>query len=197
MNESYEEVVRRWYNTLKPLFQNVLRSEYNSLSSDEIEDLYQDSFIAVYENLQKGTIQEHVTWKSYIIQIGINQASIKMRHKVRTESLDMMFSYDKQDYSLQTNRIDAILHEYANVDESLYKTEEVVKVLGDELQFIPEPCSTIIRLFYYDKMSMDDITVAVNLKNANTTKSKKSQCMKGFVSRVKKTLMVLGLIKKM
>ena len=193
--DSYEEIVRNWYNKIKPLFQNSLRKSFgNLLSADDIEDLYQETFIVVYENLQKGTVKYNTAWRPYLIQIGENLATKKIGKSLKSESLDGMCGYDEEKQEMQVRRVESLLQEYMKEDDSLCNNVEVVHVLGDALQFTPEPCSTIIRLFYYDDMSMEEISAAVNMKNADTAKSKKSQCMKGFVTRVKTTLKRLGII---
>lgn len=193
--DSYEEIVRNWYNKIKPLFQNSLRKSFgNLLSADDIEDLYQETFIAVYENLQKGTVKYNTAWRPYLIQIGENLATKKIGKSLKSESLDGMCGYDEEKQEMQVRRVERLLQEYMKEDDSLCNNVEVVHVLGNTLQFTPEPCSTIIRLFYYDDMSMEEISTAVNMKNADTAKSKKSQCMKGFVTRVKTTLKRLGII---
>lgn len=193
--DSYEEIVRNWYNKIKPLFQNSLKNRFcNLLSADDIEDLYQETFMAVYENLQKGTVKYNTAWNAYLIQIGTNLAIKKIGKSLKSESLDGMYSYDEEKQEMQVRRVESLLQEYMKEDDSLCNNVEVVHVLGDALQFTPEPCSTIIRLFYYDDMSMEEISAAVNMKNADTAKSKKSQCMKGFVTRVKTTLKRLGII---
>lgn len=194
MKENYEEVVLRWYNKLKPLFQNVLHSRYETLSSDTIDDLYQDAFLAVYNNIQSGSVKDQTSWNAYIIQIGLNLAAKKMRRVVKSDSLDAMFIYDEQTQSLRANRVDALLNDSFLSEISVYHDKDVLWVLGKELQYVPEPCATIIRLFYYDNMSMEDISAAVNLKNASTAKAKKSQCMKSFTTRVKESLHTLGIV---
>lgn len=193
--DSYEEIVRNWYNKIKPLFQNTLSKRYgNLLSADDIEDLYQETFMAVYENLRKGTVKYNTAWSAYLIEIGKNLATKKIGKSLKSESLDGMYGYDEEKQEMQVRRVESLLQEYMQEDDSLCNNVEVVHVLGDALQFTPEPCSTIIRLFYYDDMSMEEISTAVNMKNADTAKSKKSQCMKGFVTRVKTTLKRLGII---
>ena len=193
--DSYEEIVRNWYNKIKPLFQNTLSKRYgNFLSADDIEDLYQETFMAVYENLRKGTVKYNTAWSAYLIEIGKNIATKKIGKSLKSESLDGMYGYDEEKQEMQVRRVESLLQEYMKEDDSLCNNYEVVHVLGDALQFTPEPCSTIIRLFYYDDMSMEEISAAINMKNANTAKSKKSQCMKGFITRVKDTLKRLGII---
>ncbi len=195
MNENFENVVSTWYNKTKPLFQSVLRNNFQNLSYDAIDDLYQDAFMAVYENIQSGKISDKTTWRAYIIQIGMHLASKNMRRISKTDSLDDMFSYDDKKQALQHNRVEALMQQYLGAEKSFYSDKDVIRVLGDEVQHIPEPCSSIIRLYYYDNLSMNDIFKAVNLKNADTAKSKKSQCMKDLTRRVKNSLRIFGIVR--
>ena len=182
MEETYQDIVLQWYNKVRPMFVNTLRSRFCELNYDTIEDLYQESFLAVYENLRAGKVRENTSWQSYIIGIGIKQASKLLRR--RTESI---YEYDNSeaDGQLQISRaVEKILSERVE-EESVYNNIEAQGLLGEELNFTPEPCNKIIRLFYYDGMSMEDIATAVNFRNATTAKSKKSQCMKSLTERVK------------
>ena len=45
------------------------------LSLYDAENLYQDTFIAVQENLMLGRIKEDTSWSGYIMTIGMNMAS--------------------------------------------------------------------------------------------------------------------------
>lgn len=56
--------------------------------------------------------------------------------------------------------------------------------MGYELIHTPEPCGSIIRLFYYEELSMDEIAEEIGYKNATTAKAKKSQCMTDLIKRV-------------
>lgn len=195
MEENYEEVVRKWYNKVKPLFQNVLRNRFVNISSDTIEDLYQDAFMAVYENIKAGRVSDKTSWSAYIIQIGLNLANKKLRYIANTELLENLFSYDEDKQTMQYNRIEKLLNEHLGIEQSIYTDKDILHVLGTEIQYVPEPCSTIIRLYYYDNLSMNDISVAINFKNADTTKSKKSQCMKTLADRVKDSLRKYGIVR--
>lgn len=192
MQTDYEEIVRKWYNKLKPLFQNTLKARYEKLSYDTIEDLYQDSFLAVHKNILLGRVRENTSWSSYIIQIGLNLASKDIRHLVKTDSIDSSSVCDEDGVTALQKQVENLLAVNASSDKSVYTDADVQKVLGDELGFTPEPCSSIIRLFYFDNMSMEDIAIAVNMKNSATAKSKKHQCMKTLKDRVKRALVRIG-----
>ena len=56
MAQNYEDIVREWYTRLRPEFLRRLTAKYSSLSLYDAENLYQDTFIAVQENLMRGRI---------------------------------------------------------------------------------------------------------------------------------------------
>ena len=194
MGESYEDIVRKWYNKVRPMFVNTLKKRFASLSYDDIEDLYQQAFLAVYENLQAGRVREDTSWSSYIIQIGLNLATKELRHSGITDSIYESSGDNEEGHQQISKTVELLLSQLTTEDESLYQNVDALSLLGDELNHTPEPCNSIIRLFYYDDMSMEEIAIAVNFKNATTAKSKKSQCMKTLIERVKRSFKVAELI---
>ena len=185
MKESYEDIVRQWYNKVRPLFVNTLRKRFSQLDYNTIENLYQDAFLAVYENLQAGKVREDTSWSSYIIQIGLNLATKELRHSGLTDSIHESNNDNEEGHNEISRTVEKLLSECFDEDETMYQNVDALSLLGEELNYTPEPCNTIIRLYYYAKMSMEDIATAVNFKNATTAKSKKSQCMKSLTERVK------------
>ena len=194
MKETYEDIVRKWYNKVRPMFVNTLRKRFSQLDYDTIENLYQDAFLAVYENLQAGRVREDTSWSSYIIQIGIYLATKELRHSGITDSIYESGGDNEEGHQQSSRTVELLLSQLTTEDESLYQTVNALSLLGEELNYTPEPCNSIIRLFYYDDMSMEEIAVAVNFKNATTAKSKKSQCMKTLIERVKRSFKVAELI---
>ena len=54
-------------------------------------------------------------------------------------------------------RVEVLLKTLSHEEIPLYKDPEVQSLLGDELIHTPEPCGSIIRLFYYENLSMEEI----------------------------------------
>ena len=195
MAQNYEDIVREWYNRLRPEFLRRLTAKYSGLSLYDAENLYQDTFIAVQENLMLGRIKEDTSWSGYIMTIGMNMASKAWRKIGKTDSTDDGFDTDYEDSGAKTARkVDELLKTMPiGEDETpLYKNEEALSLLGDELIHTPEPCGSIIRLFYYEDMSMDEIAEEIGYKNATTSKAKKSQCMSDLIERVSLALRRAG-----
>ena len=187
MANNYENIVREWYTRLRPEFLRRLTAKYSGLSLYEAENIYQDAFIAVQENIMLGRIKENTSWSSYIMTIGMNMASKAWRRISKTDSADEHFVDDDEDSgSKMAYKVQILLKSLPDGEEdtSIYKDEEVLALLGDALAHTPEPCKTIVRLFYYADMSMDEIAEEIGYKNATTAKAKKSQCMTDLIKRV-------------
>lgn len=185
MDDRYEYVVRRWYNKVRPLFFNMLRSRYPLLSLDDIEDIYQDAFMAVHDNIVKGRVATDTSWSAYIIKIGMNMAEKRMHGISKTTSIDIFEQKGPIKVLKPSKDVAQTPIVDGDNDADRYTSEKAHSVLGRVLEYIPEPCCTIIKLFYYGGMSMKDIADAVNYKNATTAKSKKSQCMRTLTKHVK------------
>lgn len=181
MKEDYENIVRLWYNKLKPSFQNILKKRYTSLSYDRIEDLYQDAFLATYQNLLNNKVRENTSWNSYIIKVGLNLADKDIRSHSKVESLDSGMDNSPNSYAAKIER----MMNFRINENSLYGSD-AIELLGQELEFIPEPCSSILRFYYYDRMEMQNIADALGFKNAQTAKAKKYRCLKSLSERVKR-----------
>lgn len=160
---------------------------YPSLTLYEAENIYQDTFLAVHDNLQHGRVKADTNWAGYIMKIGLNLAAREMRHRALTTSLD---SEDPQGHSIAEKLQGLADEEYTTLSQDA----QAQAVLGRVLAHIPEPCASIIRLFYYEMMRMDQIAAETGYKNAQTAKARKNQCMHDLVSRVKEALGQAGII---
>ena len=197
MEHNYEEIVREWYNRLRPEFLRRLTARYSSLTLYDAENLYQDAFIAVQKNIMEGRVRENTSWSSYIMTIGMNLANHEMREVGVTDSIDEGYVDDEGEvFSPTAHKAEEKYQELLSLDEalSLYSDPEAQALLGEELAHTPEPCNSIIKLYYYSDYSMDEIAEEVGYKNSTTAKSKKSQCMKDLIRRVKASFSRAGFL---
>jgi sigma-70 region 2 len=193
MEENFENIVRKYYNRLREPFMRKLTRQYPSMRLDIAEDLYQDAFLAVQENLQRGKVRENTDWNAYILTIGLNMASKDMRHSGITDSFGESDAQEEEDgIGNLARKVENILKEMPEEEVSLNNDPEVLSRLGSELEHTPDPCGKIITMFYYSDASMDEIAEEVGLKNAQTAKAKKSQCMTDLIRRVTESLRRAG-----
>lgn len=83
---AFAEVVRQRYNSFMPKFINYLCRQYSFLSHSEAMDIYNDVFIAIYNNLQKSRIAPDTNWEAYMLKIGKNMVDKIYRPQRRPHS---------------------------------------------------------------------------------------------------------------
>lgn len=191
MQEDYEYIVRKWYIKLRQPFLYSLTKKYKDLCWEDAENIYQDTFIAIQKNLMAERVREETSWSSYIIQIGMNMASKHMRHAGITDSVDCP-DENEEERNNAARRAEYILKTLQEDEISFYEDHDVVSILAEELEHTPEPCNTIVRMFYYGQKKMTEIAEAVGYKNADTAKAKKNQCMKSLIERVRTSIKRAG-----
>ena len=179
---NYEDIVREWYNRLRPAFMRKLTQHYPSLSLGDAENLYQDTFIAIYDNLLAERVREDTCWSNYIITIGLNLANKEMRRTTVTDYIGNGKDYESKDSIVR--KAEQIMKDMPDEELPLSDNLEVQSLLGNELTHTPEPCASIIKFFYYENMSMEEIAEEIGYRNAQTAKAKKSQCMTDLIKRV-------------
>lgn len=183
MDHNYEDIVRNWYNRLRPAFLRRLTQQYPSLRLGDAENLYQDTFIAIYDNLLANRVRPDTSWNSYIMKIGLNLAKKAMRVLDATDNIGSDDD-DENCKNSTAHKVDLLLKSMPEDEISLSDNLEVQSILGNELTHTPEPCASIIRYFFYEGMSMDEIADEIGYRNGQTAKTKKSQCMTDLIKRV-------------
>ena len=193
MEENFEDIVRKYYNRLREPFVRKLTRQYPSMRLDTAEDLYQEAFIAVQDNIKRGKVRPDTDWNAYILTLGLNMASKEQRHGGITNPFVIISDEDEGNGNNRLARkVEDMIKEMPEEEAALCNNPEVLSRLGNELDHTPEPCGKIIRLFYYTDATMEDIAEETGLKNAQTAKAKKSQCMTDLINRVTEALRRAG-----
>lgn len=197
MPESYEEIVRKWYDKLRPDFVDLLMSKYkgSKMRLEDAENIYQDIFIAIHDNLEMGRIDESKSWGSYVMRIGLNMASKKYRLIGVSGSIDESGPESGAATSSIPRKVEEKIRELSGDDDTIYKNPEAQAVLGDELTRTPEPCASLIRYHYYGGLKDAEIVEEMpRYGSAASVKVTRNRCMKELVYRVKLALYYAGII---
>lgn len=185
MND-YLEIVRRWYVELRTPFAALLGSRYGGLSEAEVEDIYQDVFLAIHRNLAEGRVAADTNWKSYVLRIGLNMASNAWRGKHEWRVEDISRSGDDES-APSAQFVDMpplpILIEQATDDPAEQETR--IAAVNKAFDDLGEPCSTLLRDFYYNDLSLAEIRDEMGYNNTDTVKSKRYKCF----ARLKRLVM--------
>ncbi len=147
----------------------LLCGRYN-ISKEFAEDVYQDSCIALFQNIKNGKLVSLTSSLStYFTQICIFQTLKKIRDLKSFDSLDN----GQYDFS----RVEELI----GIDGGF--TVEQQHAMEDIVNHLPPPCNMILWSYYYDNMSLTEIADLIDFKNSDSVKAKKTQCMKKLKDR--------------
>jgi len=131
-------------------------------SMDEAKDVYQFSILTFYENIISNRLVElKSSVKTYLFAIGKNKILEKRKDDRRMVQI-------VDDPVLEVDELEK--EEILEKETNLQLVEKCLEQLGD-------PCKSLLELYYYNRMSMEEITETLNYKNANTAKNLKYKCM--------------------
>jgi len=149
------------YKSHKQAFISWVSGKY-SCTGEDAKDAFQFAIITLYENLRTNRItQLNSSIKTYLFAVGKHKileqqkASIKFTHKLNEDITE--------------------LEDISKWDNDLY--ENSLKVMEKCLDQLGEPCKSLLQLYYYHGLSMDEIAERMEHKNRLTSKNLKYKCI--------------------
>lgn len=189
-----------------------LRSRFSSMSESDIEEIFGNSEIALFEKVHRGELQvaegkikilnegkledlrstlltyfNKVTWfqaLKYLRSKGNNANHPNQNGRLFLAPDDRLFPAVLGGVSnpLDDQQIDALLS--LTDDDGL--TNEQKSMMRDIVKDLPSPCEEILWSFYGDGMDMKTIAQIIGSKNAAVAKQQKSRCMSKLRARFEK-----------
>ena len=194
MSDFYE-VVNDWYDRLREPFINYIASRFSNLDTGDIEDIYNDTFMSVFDNLKQGTVAPDTNWKSYIFRIGYNQVLTHTKAQAK-----MLHPTDQDDGDEDDNGSVRQWEKIASLNDMLDEfqldpadKEKMVTAMNSIMMAMPEPCRTILPDFYYNGMSLDEIKDEIGYSTTDAVKTQRYKCFQRLQKAVRSSLEFMGL----
>lgn len=149
------------YKAYRLEFISWITSNYQC-NEEEAKDVYQLSILALYENIINGKLQElSSSLKTYLFAVGKNKV-LELRKS------------DKK----YTNEFQEAIFNIPEVED----WENEIKERGIEaakkcLEKLGDPCKSLLELYYFHGLSMEEISDRLRYKNRDTTKNLKYKCL--------------------
>ena len=152
----------------------------NSLEDYELEDVYQDAILVLYEKIVGSNFELTASLQTYLNSVCRFQLLNKYKESQKLTSYD---DYDGGDFddddgnenyrydSRITDTLDSIEDPKENQFTAIEKALEAMKTAGGQ-------CYEILTLFWYHKKSMAELTEYFGYSNADNTKNQKARCQK-------------------
>lgn len=170
---SFNKELNAIHRECKSPFISHLTIQYPTLSVLDVEEIYNDAILALYQNVKDGKLKELTcSLQTYINRIGDHKA-IDIIRKNRLE-LEEFPESEPLDYCERTE-------EYWLADGDSME-EERKNTIYHLIEKLVEPCKKILFSFYYDHCSMEVIAKSMGMANSDVAKTQKNRCM-GKVKR--------------
>ena len=154
------------YEGNRELFLNFARKY--GLGDEDVLDIYQDTYIAFYENIQNGRLTElKSSVSTYLISIGKYKIMERLRkNSKRIENDHVLYAVTDEDIELESFDI---------IEEELSPEQQLLRRFFEALG---EKCKAILTMFYYKKYNIKQIMTEGGYNSENVVKSQKSRCLK-------------------
>ena len=177
-----ERVLISVYKEFRPKFCSYFRTKYNK-DEDYVVDLFQDSFLAVYNNIQSGKLTEGnltSSLQTYFMSVGKYSlmANDRKTHTLGQESLDRGMNVDDEGNQYTTKRVQKGIDDLQSDEVYYHEKTELEDYTERMVGSMGHPCSELLTLFYWEKKSMEEIAHEMNFSGADSAKTQKSKCMK-------------------
>ena len=156
-NEVLSVLYKKYYNIVLKFIVN------NSGTQEAAQDIYQETIIVLYENVQKPNFELNCQLQTYIYSI----AKRLWLKQLKKNSKTFLFKDDDENDLVDVSEE---ITEHLNKESDLDKMNQSLVELG-------EPCATLIKDFYIQKLSMDDIAEKFGYTHADNAKNQKYKCL--------------------
>lgn len=151
---------------------------YNSGTSAAAQDIYQETIIVLYESVKKPGFELKCQLQTYIFSIAKRLWLKELKKNGKT------FLFKESE---ENNLVD-VSEDLKELDEK----EAEIEKMNNSLIDLGEPCSELIKDFYINKLSMEQIAEKFGYTNADNAKTQKYKCLQ----RLKKIFFEKEIIKK-
>lgn len=150
-----------------------------SVSKDECEDIFQDSFIILYQNAQEGKLDNLTSSvATYFMAICRNKTMELLRTKGK-----YVYSTIDDDIHKSTTFLENKINKVLSFDDDDAPIEQKEALVRDIVKDLPSPCNELLWGFYRDGLSMRELAERYGYSNENTVKVTKHRCCDKFKKR--------------
>jgi RNA polymerase sigma factor (sigma-70 family) len=159
-----EEALVSMYREYYTLVRNFIMK--NNGDEEEIDDILQDSLIAIWQNVNKKDFTLTVKMSTYLLSIVKNLWFKRLKKKSR---------FTVVEEGVQ-DRLISEEPKTAGMDHG---------IIRDMVAALDETCKQLLGYFYFDQLENKVIAEKMGFANTDTVKSKKYQCFKKLETMVK------------
>lgn len=190
-----KKIQQFWYDKCRSQFGKGT-SNYGGLTDYDRDDLFQDSFIILWEKMESHQIYTHEEKVHVTSKKGDNVIPDMLGYFMRIVKNKYLEMFHSGKYVIPLNEV--VTSSNDNFFEELYWDEdpdvEKDRIVSQCLLSLPKSCLEILTMFYYEKKSLEQILEERPENNSyDGLKSRKSKCMTNLKKRITESFAKAGL----
>jgi len=155
-----KDTLNKLYTSYFPMILQMVLS--NSGDEDDAKDVFQESVIVLYNKVKVGNFELRSKLKTFIYSVcyrlWLKRLKLKGKSTNNVEELDKLVAVEND------------LEQHEEKDKQFKQMEKA-------LQFLGEPCKTIIEDYYMKDRSMQEICEKFGYTNSDNAKTQKYKCL--------------------
>lgn len=129
---------------------------------EEAKDVFQESLLCLYENVQGDQYRGQSSLRTYLISIA---RFIWLNQRKRADKLREI-----------KDQLEPVVVDQSQI--SSYLERERDRQLAQFMNLLDEPCQAVLRYAYYEEWSAKQIAEAMDYKNEQIARNKKFKCLR-------------------
>ena len=151
-----------------------------SLSEDECADVFQDSLVILWKNINENKVDSKdlgLSSSTYFMIICRNKTMELLRSKSKYVTTPYEINPNKDHHNYQEDQVERILS-LEDARENVQKEKEAL--VRDIVKNLPSPCNELLWGYYGDGHSMKMLAEMFNYASENAVKVTKHRCCEKF-----------------
>ncbi|MBC8343532.1 MAG: sigma-70 family RNA polymerase sigma factor [Bacteroidetes bacterium] len=150
------------YKHVYPLVYSFIRQR--SGTKREADDTFQEAMIVLYENIKKKKFRGEARVSTYLYATVRNIWFSKLKKSKRMVHVEDMTMIENEDAK-------------SNANEKFALIMQVLDEMG-------ESCKTILKKYYFDHCSMNEIKIKMGFSSEESAKTQKYKCMQKLIAKI-------------
>lgn len=150
-----------------------------SLSDDDLDDIYQESSVALFMNIRDGKLDTLTsTLSTYFLRVCINQSLKFIGKQKKVVPLFDDSRLTNKDAFRQDKIVE--LYQLCTEDEEAEATSRSEKIVQSIIDSMPDTCKNVFQGYYWNNLTTTTIADMFGFANANSVKTQKYKCLQKF-----------------
>ena len=163
-----QRATTHFYAKHRDVFFRDIGKYYLIRDTDLLSEIYQESVVRLWKNIKNGKLSENnltTSLAGYLYSVG----RLVALEILRRENITLKNTINEDD--LSKLKADTMAGEWLGCEtEQEIAVRKAVYAMG-------EPCSPLLLMFYWDKLSWEAIASELHYKDANSAKTQKYKCI--------------------